>query len=105
MNVALLLFGVLLLCGLGGVLTWYFLREPVYKAHDFVQWTDTGTDIGDAIIGPLRLCQQSCNKAPGCLGFSRLKSAKADDHAECWLKKQIKSRELNTDYQTFMPEP
>ena len=78
----------------------------VYTAQDFVVFTGPGTDIvGTPQTGTLASCVSTCNSTPGCLGFSRRKSATdMDATQQCYLKQNL-SPKTNNDptWQTWLP--
>ena len=83
---------------------------PTYAVKDFIKWSGPNTDlIGGPKSDTLKNCQTHCSTAPECLGFSRVKSAKDTDIAECWFKKDISNPSVNDGtWQTWVrnnPEP
>ena len=79
-----------------------------YVAQNFVVFTGPGTDIaGTPQTGTLASCVSSCNATPGCLGFSRLKSAADTDATQqCYLKQNLSAKTNNNPtWQTWTPAP
>jgi hypothetical protein len=81
------------------------VTKPVsYQAHDFVQFTRTGTDLPDQPInGTFSDCVKACQSDTSCVGFSRRKLASEASSSECWLKQSLPSPTFNNPtWRTFM---
>ena len=81
---------------------------PPYTAQNYVVYSAPGTDITtvpNPQTGTLASCVSMCSATPGCLGFSRRKSAADTDATQqCYLKQNL-SLKTNNDstWQTWVP--